>query len=279
MKLFQNLVIASALSALLISCADKTADADANDQAPTTSEVEFKTYTYTSSNKLLGSAGDYFRDEDLVYTDSLAIVLPQSDSDHDFSALNRAITSLCLDSVSSNDVFEAMKTYVRNDEAKQGYKQQPIPNCDVLDSDGYLILTGSVVNFNPLLLVYEVCESSYNPGAAHGMTTRNYVNYSLKDDKVLTGEDMFNRATLGNLVSEISQRAQEQANIIGPTTIESLPQDENYYISNTDEIVFVYQPYEVASFSQGLITIRFYPVEIAEFLTPYARTLFDINDL
>lgn len=248
------------------------------DQAPTTSEIQFKTYTYTSSNKLVGSAGDFFRDDDLVYTDSLAIVLPESDSKHDFSALNRAIAALCLDSVSDN-VFEAMKVYVRNDEAKQLYKLQQVPSTDVLDSDGYLIITGSVVNFNPMLLVYEVCESSYNPGAAHGLTTRNYVNYSLKDNKVLTGAEIFKRETLDELVKEIAQRAQEQANIIGPTTIESLPQDENFYISNTDEIVFVYQPYEVASFSQGLISIRFYPEEIVDFLTPYARTLFGLNDL
>ena len=69
------------------------------------------------------------------------------------------------------------------------------------------------------------------------------------------------------------------ADKIVTTTITDLPCDNNFYISSEGEIVFSYQPYEVASYAQGIIDIPFYPYELVSYMTPYAINFFGLTDL
>lgn len=45
------------------------------------------------------------------------------------------------------------------------------------------------------------------------------------------------------------------------------------------EIVFVYQPYEVASYAQGKIRVSFYPYELVDYMTPFAVNYFKLSDI
>ena len=43
--------------------------------------------------------------------------------------------------------------------------------------------------------------------------------------------------------------------------------------------MFVYKPYEIASFAQGIISIPFYPYELVDYMTAESIDLFNLVDL
>ena len=85
--------------------------------------------------------------------------------------------------------------------------------------------------------------------------------------------------TLKDLPALIARRAIEQEATFGPTKISSLPANDNFYISADGEIVFAYQPYEIASYAQGFINVPFFPYELAEHMTPAGLAIFGLDSI
>jgi hypothetical protein len=81
------------------------------------------------------------------------------------------------------------------------------------------------------------------------------------------------------LPERIAEQAEAMSDMIGPTTVGDLPADGNFYISSEGEIVFAYQPYEVASYAQGPINIPFYSYELIDYMTDEGIALFHLEDL
>lgn len=117
------------------------------------------------------------------------------------------------------------------------------------------------------------------PRAAHGMTVKHYINYLTDSGKIITLNDIFTPAGIADLPAIIAKRAADRVAILGPTEVDSLPANGNFYISPSREIVFSYQPYEVASFAQGFINIAFYPYELVSYMTPEAIKYFGLTDM
>ncbi|MDE6158420.1 MAG: RsiV family protein [Muribaculaceae bacterium] len=59
----------------------------------------------------------------------------------------------------------------------------------------------------------------------------------------------------------------------GTTDINALPGDDNFYLTPDGNIIFAYQPYEVASYAQGEIQIPIPAYMISQYLTPEAQEL------
>lgn len=273
------LLAASIIAAALFTACSSQEKTDAND-APSlqTVSVSFDAINYQVSHELTGSADDYFRDADIVYTDSVSLVLPMKMADNDLATLRDSIISLAFDTTGT-DIDKIISDYVSRDAKQFSFPTKQVAPVDIYSADGFEMIAGSVVNYNPSLLVYEVANSSYSPGAAHGITSRFYINYDLIGDRLLNGKFMFAEAKRGELAKAIAARANEMTEIIGPTEIDSLPDRDNFYINPEGEIVFVFQPYEVASYAQGLISINLYPAELADYLTPEAQKYFHLDDL
>ena len=117
------------------------------------------------------------------------------------------------------------------------------------------------------------------PRAAHGMSTRNYINYLISDNMIVALSDIFSDSGLKDLPALIARRAIEQEATFGPTEISSLPANDNFYISADGEIVFAYQPYEIASYAQGFINVPFFPYELAEHMTPAGLAIFGLDSI
>lgn len=243
-----------------------------------TESIDFDAIEYQASYRLLKSADDYFRDSDLVYTDSISLVIPRDKPGRELAQLRDSILSMAFGSYSHN-IDSLITAFVADDARQFSYSTEAVPSVGIDSADGYQWVSGSIVNYNPSLLVYEVANSTYSPGAAHGVTSRNYINYDLVKNRILNGNLMFASDKRVALAAMINRRAAEMADVIGPTQIDALPENDNYYIDPEGEIVFVYQPYEVASYAQGLISISFYPVELAEYLTPEAMQYFSLDDM
>jgi hypothetical protein len=111
------------------------------------------------------------------------------------------------------------------------------------------------------------------------MTDNQYISYIIPKAKILTITDLFTPEGIEALPKVIQQQADELSSAIGPTEIESLPAGNNFYISNDGQIIFAYQPYEVASYAQGEIQVPFYPYELVQYMTTYAINRFRLADL
>lgn len=241
--------------------------------------IEFKTIKSGTTYRLLNSAREFDADGDITYADSVCLLMPVRIAGADIAPLRDSIMSLAFDSVGS-DINTIMEKYIERTASQLGY---PLERLDSMPSgttpDGFTSVDGSVVNLTPEVLVYCVSNYQYQPHAAHGMSTDFYINYDIAGSRVLSARDIFRPETTDSLVATIQTQADALEQVIGPTTITALPANDNFMLSPGGEIVFVYQPYEVASYAQGKIRVSFYPYELVDYMTPFAVNYFKLSDI
>lgn len=243
-------------------------------------QIAFDTYTGMSAYTLEGSAADFMQDSDVVYADSVSLMLPIRLGDCDLQPLRDSICEFAL-GIEGRPIVPTINQWMHENAQKQGYPAKKYENPNAADIvQGFDFINGFIVNLTPDLMVYCVRTDSYQAGAAHGMSTRRYINFSLLGNgRVVNLSELFTPAGLKALPGRIADQAQAMSDIIGATTVTDLPENGNFYISSEGEIVFSYQPYEIASYAQGTIDIPFYPYELVDDMTPYALDLFNLQDL
>ena len=240
--------------------------------------ISFAELTESRTYRLDQSAKDFDTDHDLVFYDSVSLLVPTLIGDNDIRAFQDTIFKLAFDTTGV-DHRAIIDKYFETTASDTGYKAIEISADSVSDrsADGFEIVCGNVVNLDAMFTVYCITNQSYGLHAAHGMTVKQYVNYLNDSGKVLTMSDLFSPQGLKELPELIAKRANELSTIIGPTDVTALP--STFYISAAGEIMFVYQPYEIASFAQGIISIPFYPYELVDYMTAEGIDLFNLVDL
>jgi len=239
--------------------------------------VTFNVEEGGSVYRLLNSSKEFGADEDILFSDSVKIMLPTSVFGAGTESLRDSIMSLAFDSI-GHDFDAVMEGYITRTAGQFGY---PLEKADATDAmpDGFCYVSGSVVNLSPELMVYRVSTSEYQPRAAHGLTTNFYINYDMARARVLSFADLFDTTKTDSLTAAIQTQADALEQVIGPTTVTALPIRNNFMLSPDGEIVFVYQPYEIASYAQGAIHVSFYPYELVDYMTPFAVKFFRLSDL
>lgn len=272
----RHIIVSGALSAALLAI---LATGCTGTSSPSDGAISFNTLETGAAYRLLNSAREFGTDEDITFTDSVRLVMPHKLFGHDATALRDSIMKVAFDSTGT-DTKAVINGYMDRTAAMFGY---PVEHADSLapgtTPDGFTTVDGSIVNLTPELLVYCVTTSDYQPRAAHGMTTNYYINYDMRDHRVLAFADVFDTARTDSLTAAIQTQADALEQVIGPTTIAALPEGNNFMLSPTGEIVFVYQPYEVASYAQGTIRVSFYPYELVDYMTPFAVKYFGLSDI
>lgn len=272
-KNFRIFFVASIFTALAVSsCTDRSAYDDKS--------ISFSELTQCKSYQFENTAEDYGMERDLVFFDSVSLLVPTLVGNHDIRDLQDSIFKMALDTTGV-DHQALLDKYFEKTVSDTGFTAKEINSDTVNNSvaDGFEIINGSVVNLDSRLLVYCITNSSYSPHAAHGMTVKKYVNYRNDTGKILTLADLFSPAGLRELPSLIAKRANSLSAVFGPTEVSALPAGNNYFISPAGEIVFAYQPYEIASYAQGIINVPFYPYELIDYMTAEGLEIFDLQDL
>ena len=269
-KMIAVAAVALLAASVVASCAEKTEESH---------DYVFEELTGAATYRLTGSAKDFQQDSDLVYTDTVSLMMPKALGGCDVTALRDSIIYKALQ-IKNMPAPEAVKAWLDTMSTAMEYKPEKLSDHYTKDASSYDLVTGYVANLTPQLLVYCISSEGYMAGAAHGMYAREYVNYAFDNGgTILTLDKLFTPEGLKELPARISEQAESMADKIGTTTITDLPCDNNFYISSEGEIVFSYQPYEVASYAQGIIDIPFYPYELVSYMTPYAINFFGLTDL
>lgn len=239
--------------------------------------MEFSVVSGKAAYRLDGSSADYNRDEDLVMFDSASLVLPETIYGKNAAMLKDSILKAAFDTVAAP--VEAMNRFFVETASEYGYNTMQLPASEATNAvgDGIAVVTGSIFNLTADRLTYLVTREIMAPADANGMTSTRFFTYDIDDNKIVTLDDIFTPDGLKMLVELIKGRALHLAPAIGPTEITALPADGNFYISLTNEMVFVYQSFEVGSHSQGEISVPFEGYQLQDLMTPYGLTLFHLR--
>ncbi len=258
---------------ILTSCSEKRNDV--------TDSVSFDAYNIGAAYTMPGTAKIFSSGQDITFSDSVSLMLPSQLYDINITALRDTILSYAIDMKSVENIPTAIKSSLDSTAASLGYEYKRLSHCPA-SPDGFSYTTGMLVYLNTDMMVYCIKNDTYVPSAAHGMQSKRYINYYMptkKTGNILYLTDLFTPEGLKQLPDKIAERAQDMADITGPTSVEGLPTDGNFFISPEGQIVFAYQPYEIASYSQGFINIAFDPTELIEQLSPEGIELFHLSDL
>lgn len=272
MKNYLSAFTALAIAAGMVGCAEH----DKTDETNRT--VQFESLTAQKVFILEDTAQEFGRDTDIAFRDSASVILPEVLFGFDVEPLRSRILELAFDTVCA-DPAEAMGIYFEKAAGELGYQTEVASDsANIEEADGFAYINAAIYSLNNHRLTYSVSSDTYYPGAAHGMRTRSFITYDLVKGRIVTLENLFTPEGLELLPSLISKRAKRLEQQLGPTNITSLPCGGDFFVSLEDEIVFVYQPYEVASYAQGMIYVPFYPYELSEYLTPDGLEFFGLND-
>lgn len=222
--------------------------------------IAFSTLKAGAAYRLENSAKDFDRDSDLIYFDSAAIVMPTVIYNQDITALQDSILSIAFDTICTDHV-EAMESFFGTAAGESGYTATEVPATpnEQFTADGITLIYGNVFSLSPKLLTYRVSNYTYGAGSANGVSINRYLTYYIPDHSIIGLDYIFTPEGLVELPGVIAAKARSMKSNIGSTDVKALPVDGDFYIDLFDNIVFVYQPSEVASYSQGEIAIPFYP--------------------
>jgi len=271
MKIKSTLVLALGLGLTLASCSDN---------ADKSSSIAFESFQKGATYVLEGSAKDFGTSADILFYDSVSMVMPQRLNGYDISELRDSITSLALGQKKIDAMVPAIDKFLKATADDQGYKARKVNSQDI--PMGYAYVNGYVVYLTPELLVYCVDTEIFNPGNANGMHTKQYLNYELSQNgkgNLLSISQMFTPEGLKQLSELIAERAQDMSDVIGPTSVDGLPENGNFFISSEGQIVFAYQPAEIGSSAQGFINVAFEFPELYQLFSPKAISFFGLEGL
>lgn len=277
MKLGKAAIIVSATVAIaLFSC--RKAE---RPEAVENNTISFGIERHNGLYSLIGSAKDYNEDEDLTMQFRSELMLPLSLGGNDVSTLRDSILVMAY-GTSGENTDSIVEAYFTRCAKEVGYEVvRDTVSAAAADSvfqptdlpDGSFSVRGAIVALTPSCVSVSVTKAAYYPRNAHGIHSQFFVNYDMEEGKVIRLEDLFTENGLAALTGSIKRKARVMSAMLGPTEISRLPQNGNFYITTDDVLVFVYQPYEVASYAQGEIAIPIEPYAVEKLLSPYGRKI------
>lgn len=248
----------------------------------TDSEIEkkdcvFESLTASQTYSLKNSAKDYGYRADVTVNDSVDIIIPVKLNGLDVSVLRDSI-EMRMFGMTSDNLETSLQTWMEDSRKESGYETEPV-DISATNVDGFQLIQGRIVNMTTEVLSYCIATSVYHPGAANGLETLDYLNYSLVLNRMITLKDIFTEKGLDELPAVIDAEAQTNPKYAGIVSIDSLPQNGNFFLSSEGLIVFSYQPMEVGPHNLGNVQISFEPVELVRYLTPEAIRNYDLDDI
>lgn len=286
-KLYKG-TIALALATTIASCGGSN-----NKSVNSTSEAEngitnFEVIQSVKSLKrsyICEGAPAHFNDSAEVYsTVRIAVEWPEKMSDYNLKTLQDSLLTAIFDK--PGQTLEA--SMIASEAQPEGSDLFKMKEIDSIPSDEPAMvysrdMIASVITFSPLFISYQIMTATYN-GGAHGMTESTYVNYDFSTGKVLTYDNAFTpesepkllQAIKDNLMTRYNVSSMEELNRRGIFT-DQIYVSKNFYLQGY-EVIFHYNPYDIAPYSEGSINVRVPYFQISDCLTPEITRLLTDND-
>lgn len=259
------LIVATAAFFSLEGCSGMSADSYVDNT------IAFNRMAVDKTYRAVGSAADYEAEHDLAIACRADLLIPTVAYGQPVNALQDSVFKLAFDTTANNhsDLVEAA---FRRQAREVGFELADTTVADDV-ADGLFTARGDVAAMTSSVLSYAVTVSSYYPRAAHGMYTTRYLNYDIEGGKVFSLSDILTPQGVAQLPDMLKEIALKLKASIGPVELTALPSDNNFYVNISQDLVFVYQPYEIASYAQGEIALAVPVYLLADNLTPYGKKI------
>ena len=220
---------------------------------------------------------------DTYTTASVALQWPLQFGDNDITALQDSLLLLTFGETGNPD--DVINEYISH---PQGYGDKVLDLIEDLPADlnpETMVLSNTVSvsseGFCENYIVYKVDNYEYS-GGAHPNLYSHFLNYDIKSNRVLTFNDIFvenseealhNLITLhllGNYFAESLDELAEKSGIFTDQIFVS----RNVYLTG-DNIVFHYNPYDIAPWSEGIISVKIPVYQLSRLLTPEVKELYN----
>lgn len=242
--------------------------------------IAFSRVQYRHAYILEGCAADLGIDHEITYGTEVDMLMPTALYGHDVNTLADTIMSRAFGKFGAPHL-DIIEESMRADAASLDYALADTVLPDSVTNrqnflacvDGFSAVQGDVETLTPKMLSIALTLSTYLPRAAHGNYGTIYVNYDIEDARVISLTDIISPDALPDVLERVQDIARTMLPVTGPTEIDALPEGDNFYLTASNEIVFSYQPYEVASYAQGEIQIPVPAYLIASSLTPLGNKL------
>lgn len=230
---------------LIITFAACTKNSKENDD-----RIEFETFEYDLyTNQMVEDS-----DSALWHKQCIA-VLPVKIGDADITALKDTLLAMC------NSQFDAEKRFTcLLDSTENLLPLTPDDHDKASFSNSSLFIKLITKN----VIVWENFSDEYFFGAAHGMYSSRFLNYSLEDHKILTLNDIMKKGFEPELISLLREKLSSNDNLLVSLNEIGIP--SQYYIT-PNGLTFVYALYEIAPYSAGEISVDFSSFELEEVLS------------
>lgn len=269
---------------LLCGCGGKenTENGKTDESNPDCNTYAFREYNVSRTFKLKLDKEDAeeFGFENVVYSDTCSIMMPEVLAGKDVTELRDTIMQRVFGKTSP-DIDKFLAEWAK-EYPEQYYEEEqkgPMEKVDHAPEVGPWARLdntfASVKYFGEKLFIYEIAKEGYW-GGAHGLTTMQYINYYIPENKFIDLDDLFTVTGLDAMPNIIAGTAMDNhPDLKGILNIESLPASGTFYISvNTGELVFVYAEYEVGPYALGNFEVGVPYWRIEEYLTPFGKSLF-----
>lgn len=262
MKTLFPLAIVAIVAFCVEACGKKTnSDADIR--------IEFETRTDSIGYLVRGSEW-----ADSIYAAAkYSVVWPEKIGEEDFQTLRNKLLQMTFDtaSVSVDKAAEAYLTTPLKEIDGDSLRVSKVPYSEAADAANgtYAQVESEVTLLNAQLLVIRATSYVYYYGAAHGIQNADYLNYSLADHTILTADNLFVKGSKTAIVDLINEAVKDA---YPPEALfaERIADFSTLQITDSD-IVFVYQPYEVAPYSTGIVNVPVSQYDLYRFFTPLAK--------
>lgn len=279
-------IVAASFTLATVACKNGTADntAQASDNGITDFEIK-QTVKSLERNYICEGAETYYDDSTEVYsTVRIAIEWPEVMGGNDLKALKDSLLATIFDKPEAT-INASMLKAAENPEGADLFKMKLIDSIPTMKPAMVYSrdMIASIITFSPKFISYQIMTAIYN-GGAHGMAESRYINYDFATGKVLTYDNAFKPDSEAELLNAIKDNLMTRYNVSSMKELDKrgifadqIYVSKNFYLQGYD-IVFHYNPYEIAPYSEGSINVRVPYFQIEEALNPEVITLLTDND-
>lgn len=267
------------LSAITVACSHKSA-ADTSDDNTISNFQIIQTVKTATRSYICKGANAVFADSMPIYSKvHLTIQWPEELGGFNIQPLQDSIMSAIYENPKTS-IDETILAALDSPEGSDTYIMEEIDSIPSAEQTMTLYRDKivSAITFSPSYIVYQIMTSSYN-GGAHGMSVSRFINYDFDSTRVITPQLAFKPGCDETLLKAI----QEQ--LMAMCQVRTLSELDNYGIFSNQifvspefylqgyNIVFHYNPYDIAPYSTGSIDVPVPYYAIRDCLTPEVLSL------
>lgn len=237
--------------------------------------------TATMSYKLVGDT-TYGKGVSVYNTTSVTMQWPTKFGSNDLTALQDSLMLTVLDTTGI-DINKAINLYINKPWWEGGGKAEKVESVPEV-SDSVRILERNVkmssVGFSDTYMVFRI-DYYEDFGGAHPNYYSHFLNYDIKNNKILYYKDVFKPGTDAALLDVVKQGLCKKymANSLSELGeksgifIDQINVSREIYLTG-DKVVFHYNPYAIGCWAAGTIDLEVPAYELLDYLTDMAKTLF-----